>query len=130
MSFIISYRKWINRFFQDYLTEQDRMDFSRKLEDTENWLYEEGEDCDKKTYEEKLRELKMVGEAAKKRKSEFDGRKAAAEALGHTIQMAQKAVDQFKSGDELYNHLAATDIERVEKLVKEKMDWLNNSIGK
>ncbi len=106
------------------------MDFSRKLEDTENWLYEEGEDCDKKTYEEKLRELKMVGEAAKKRKSEFDGRKAAAEALGHTIQMAQKAVDQFKSGDELYNHLAATDIERVEKLVKEKMDWLNNSIGK
>ncbi len=114
----------------DYIAENDRMDYSRKLEDTENWLYEDGEDCDKKTYEDKLRDLKMVGEAAKKRKTEFEGRKIAAEALGHSLQMAQKAVDMFKAGDEKYNHIAASEVERVEKLVQEKMGWLNDSIGR
>lgn len=38
---------------------QDRDAFSLKLEDTENWLYEEGEDQQKQVYIDKLAELKV-----------------------------------------------------------------------
>lgn len=38
---------------------QDRNSFTLKLEDTENWLYEEGEDQPKQVYIDKLVELKV-----------------------------------------------------------------------
>lgn len=38
---------------------QERDSFSLKLEDTENWLYEEGEDQQKQVYIDKLTELKV-----------------------------------------------------------------------
>ena len=39
---------------------QDRDSFSLKLEDTENWLYEDGEDQQKQVYIDKLAELKVT----------------------------------------------------------------------
>lgn len=39
---------------------QDRDLFSLKLEDTENWLYEDGEDQQKQVYIDKLAELKVT----------------------------------------------------------------------
>lgn len=38
---------------------QDRDALSLKLEDTENWLYEDGEDQSKQVYIDKLAELKV-----------------------------------------------------------------------
>lgn len=38
---------------------QDRDALSLKLEDTENWLYEDGEDQPKQVYIDKLAELKV-----------------------------------------------------------------------
>lgn len=40
---------------------QDRNSFTLKLEDTENWLYEDGEDQPKQIYIDKLTELKVSG---------------------------------------------------------------------
>lgn len=40
---------------------QDRDTLSLKLEDTENWLYEDGEDQPKQVYIDKLDELKVTG---------------------------------------------------------------------
>lgn len=40
---------------------QDRNSFTLKLEDTENWLYEDGEDQPKQVYIDKLAELKVSG---------------------------------------------------------------------
>lgn len=39
---------------------QDRDAFSLKLEDTETWLYEDGEDQQKQVYIDKLAELKVT----------------------------------------------------------------------
>lgn len=39
---------------------QDRDALSLKLEDTENWLYEDGEDQPKQVYIDKLAELKVI----------------------------------------------------------------------
>lgn len=47
-------------FSCDGVIFQDRDTFSLKLEDTENWLYEDGEDQSKQVYIDKLNELKVT----------------------------------------------------------------------
>jgi len=43
---------------------QDRDAFSLRLEDTENWLYEDGEDQLKQVYIDRLTELKVANTTA------------------------------------------------------------------
>merc|ERR1712079_391396 len=38
-------------------------------------------------------------------------------------------VELFKAGDEKYNHLTDAEIDKVNKLIQEKSQWLNNAIG-
>ena len=127
--YIYGIREKIGDELEEYLTEEDRSKYSQQLEETENWLYEEGEDVERASYVDKLKELKLVGEAAKKRKTEFEGRRAAMEALGHTLQMAQKIVSAFKAGDEMHSHLVPSDVDRVAKLILEKQEWLDKSVA-
>merc|ERR1711874_110128 len=82
---------------------------------------------EKQIYVDKLKELRLIGEATKKRKSEYEGRKSAIEALGHSLQMASKVVDAFKNKDEQFAHLNTDDVEKVAKLIEEKKTWLDQS---
>merc|ERR1712241_1122550 len=125
--YIYDIRGKIHDELEDYLAEDSRQTYSNQLEDAENWLYEDGEDCEKQIYVDKLKELRLIGEATKKRKTEFEGRKAAIEALGHSLQMASKVVDAFKNKAEQYAHLNADDIEKVAKLIEEKKTWMDQS---
>ena len=125
--YIYEIRGKIHEELEDYMAEDSRQVYSNQLEDTENWLYEDGEECEKQVYVDKLKELKLVGEAAKKRKSEFEGRKHAIDALGHSLQMAAKIIDAYKNEDEKYVHLNADDVEKVVKLIDEKKTWMDKS---
>merc|ERR1719510_2570433 len=124
--YIYDIRGKIHDELEDYLAEDSRQTYSNQLEDAENWLYEDGEDCEKQIYVEKLKELRLIGEATKKRKSEYEGRKSAIEALGHSLQMASKVVDAFKNKDEQFAHLNTDDVEKVAKLIEEKKTWLDH----
>merc|ERR1719414_1677496 len=125
--YIYDIRGKIHDELEEYLAEDNRAAFSNQLEDAENWLYEDGEDCEKNVYVEKLKELKLVGEASKKRKTEFEGRKAAIEFLGHSLQMASKVIDAYKNKDEQYAHLNEADVAKVAKAIEEKKTWMDQS---
>merc|ERR1719464_2294937 len=43
--------------------------------------------------------------------------------------MAAKVVKLYKAGDEKYNHLTDAEVEKVNKLIEEKSQWLNNAVG-
>merc|ERR1712045_848408 len=100
---------------EEFMLEDDRNKYSLELEDAENWLYEDGEFVEKPEYQKKLTELRVKGEAAKRRRMEFD----------QCLQLAQKVVDAYKAGDEKYNHLDAAEVEKVQKSIQEKSDWFN-----
>ena len=78
------------------MKEEDRNSFSLKLEDMENWLYEDGEFAERSVYQNKLGELKGTGESVKRRRREWEDRPAAMNQFGQCLQLAQKAVDSFK----------------------------------
>lgn len=42
-----------------FVTEKDREALCQTLDETENWLYEEGEDCQRQIYSDRLTRLKV-----------------------------------------------------------------------
>ncbi|KAG7161728.1 97 kDa heat shock protein-like [Homarus americanus] len=121
-----------SRIYDDlgqYISEGDREKLSRLLEDTENWLYEEGEDCKKQVYLDKLVELKKQGEPIKERRREREDLPAAFESLLSSVQLARKATEQFRQDDEKYNHLDGAQVEKVEKAIGEKQEWVDKNLG-
>nr|WBG54462.1 heat shock protein [Austinograea rodriguezensis] len=127
--YVYDVRGKIHDDLEKYISDADRDKLSLQLEDTENWLYEEGEDCKKQVYLDKLVELKKQGEPIKTRKREREELPRAFEALSSSVQLVRKAVDQFKQGDEKYNHLEAAQVEKVEKAIEEKQDWVDKHLG-
>ncbi|XP_070775847.1 heat shock 70 kDa protein 4L isoform X2 [Enoplosus armatus] len=115
--------------YEKYITEEDSNRLSLMLEDTENWLYEDGEDQPKQVYEEKLDGLKRLGQPIQDRHREHEDRPRAFEELGKKLQLYMKFVDSFKQKDERYLHLSTEDMSTVEKCVSESMGWMNGKMN-
>jgi len=125
--YIYDIRSKIYDELESFISEDARTAFSGELGKLEDWLYDDGEHCDKHTYEAKLKDLRLKGEPVKVRKKEFESRQAAVDALGGSLQMAAKFLEAFKAGEERYAHLDAEDAKKVEKTLFEKRTWLDKS---
>lgn len=79
-----------------YVLENDREALIRQLDDMENWLYEDGEDCSRQVYQDKLTELKSKGEPIQNRRIENEVRPIVIEDFAKSLQLALKAVEQMK----------------------------------
>uniref|UniRef100_A0A8D0H957 Heat shock 70 kDa protein 4 n=1 Tax=Sphenodon punctatus TaxID=8508 RepID=A0A8D0H957_SPHPU len=115
--------------YEKFVCEDDRNSFVLKLEDTEIWLYEDGEDQPKQVYIDKLAELKALGQPIQARFQESEDRPKVFEELGKQIQQYMKSVHAFKTKDEQYDHLDAEDVAKMEQSVNEAMEWMNNKLN-
>ncbi|CAJ0954227.1 unnamed protein product [Ranitomeya imitator] len=115
--------------YEKFVNEDDRNSFILKLEDTENWLYEDGEDQSKQVYIDKITDLKNLGQPIQTRYQEFEDRPKAFEELGKQIQLYLKVINAYKNKEEAYDHLDAADMEKVEKTTNEAMEWMNNKMN-
>jgi len=107
-----------------FVKPDDRDKLVSNLDAMETWLYEEGEDCNRQVYAEKLTSLKSSGEPIKNRKNDFEARTAALEEFSKCIQLSLKVIGQFKAGDEKFNHLDAQEVAKVEETVNTASGWL------
>lgn len=115
--------------YEKFITEDDSRKITLMLEDTENWLYEEGEDQPKHIYVEKLQEIKKLGGPIHDRFMEHEERPKALNDLGKKIQLLMKSVEGYKNKDEKYDHIDPVDMEKVEKYINEAMSWLNSKMN-
>ncbi|XP_073727156.1 heat shock 70 kDa protein 4a [Misgurnus anguillicaudatus] len=127
--YVYEMRDKLHGVLENFVSETDRDSFSLKLEDTENWLYEEGEDQQKQVYIDKLAELKKLGDPIRNRFIEADERPKAFDELGRQIQQYRKIVEAYKAKDELYDHLDELEVMKVEKQVNDVMTWMNNKMN-
>lgn len=112
--------------YGEFVGEQDHQNFLRLLTQTEDWLYEEGEDQAKQAYVDKLEELMKIGTPIKVRFQEAEERPKALEELGQRLQHYAKMAADFRDGDEKYNHIDESEMKKVEKSVNEAMEWMND----
>lgn len=127
--YVYELREKLCGVYQKYITEEDSNRLTLMLEDTENWLYEDGEDQPKQVYEEKLDGLKRLGHPIQERHRENEDRPRAFEELGKKLQLYMKFVDSYRQKDERFIHLTPEEMSTVEKCVNESMGWLNSKMN-
>ncbi|XP_077587069.1 heat shock 70 kDa protein 4L [Stigmatopora nigra] len=127
--YVYDLRNKLCGIYEKYITEEDSNRLTLLLEDTENWLYEEGEDQTKNVYVEKLDALKNLGQPIQERHREHEDRPKAFEELGKRLQYYMKFVDAYKQKDERYLHVAVEDVNTVEKCLNDSMVWMNGKIN-
>uniref|UniRef100_H2L7I3 Heat shock protein 4a n=1 Tax=Oryzias latipes TaxID=8090 RepID=H2L7I3_ORYLA len=127
--YVYEMRDKLHGVLEKFVNEAERDAFSLKLEDTENWLYEEGEDQQKQVYIDKLAELKKIGQPIYSRYMEAEERPKAFEELGRRIQMYMKIVEAYKAKEEQYDHLDEMEVTQVDKQVSEAMIWMNSKLN-
>ncbi|CAG4940610.1 unnamed protein product [Colias eurytheme] len=111
----------------DFIAEDQRSRLVNQLDSLEQWLYDEGEDQNRQVYSDKLTELRTEGEPIKQRRLEFELRPGALDDFALAIQLTNKAVDQYKSGDAKYAHLSEADIQKVCDASKSALNWLEGA---
>uniref|UniRef100_A0A8C4EI21 Heat shock protein 4a n=1 Tax=Dicentrarchus labrax TaxID=13489 RepID=A0A8C4EI21_DICLA len=129
--YVYEMRDKLHGVLEKFVNEADRDTFSLKLEDTENWLYEDGEDQHKQVYVDKLAELKGNSKTPiqKRRYMEAEERPKAFEELGRQIQLYMKIIEAYKAKEEQYTHLDELEVTRVDKQVNDAMAWMNSKMN-
>ncbi|XP_064811397.1 heat shock 70 kDa protein 4-like isoform X2 [Oncorhynchus masou masou] len=127
--YVYDMRDKLHGRLEKFVSEADRDTLSLQLEDTENWLYEDGEDQPKQQYIDKLAVLKKLGQPIQERYMESEERPRAYDDMGKRIQMYMKIVEAYKTKEEQYDHLDQEEINKVDKMVNEAMIWLNSKMN-
>ncbi|XP_068181224.1 heat shock 70 kDa protein 4b [Antennarius striatus] len=127
--YVYDMRDKLHGMLEKFVSESDRQAFSKKLEDTENWLYEDGEDQTKQVYIDRLAELKKLGQPIQERYIEAEERPKAFDEMGKQIQQYMKFVEAYKMKEEQYDHLDEADVTKVDKQTNDAMIWMNSAMN-
>ncbi|XP_044748143.1 heat shock 70 kDa protein 4 isoform X2 [Coccinella septempunctata] len=111
----------------EFVAENDRLNLVQQLDHMENWLYEEGEECNRQVYCDKLAELKGKGEPIQNRRIEAELRPIVFEDFGKSLQLCQKILDKIRSKDPKYAHLTDEDVKKVEQTLVSSFEWLEQA---
>lgn len=114
----------------EYVDEQIREQICHQLDELENWLYEDGETCEREAYKNRLGDLHQKTDPIKLRHDEYEGQQQAFNDLGHAIQMSYKAVEQYRSGDAKYDHLTETEMLNITEQAEKVQRWYEDARGK
>eukprot|EP00586_Coscinodiscus_wailesii_P006344 CAMPEP_0172487582 /NCGR_PEP_ID=MMETSP1066-20121228/16713_1 /TAXON_ID=671091 /ORGANISM="Coscinodiscus wailesii, Strain CCMP2513" /LENGTH=853 /DNA_ID=CAMNT_0013254283 /DNA_START=120 /DNA_END=2681 /DNA_ORIENTATION=- len=114
---------------QPFCTDQEREVFSKALEDTENWLYEDGFDAPKSVYAEKLAEVKKMGDPIVFRYRESTTRNTAVSSLQRNIEKYKNWV-QSAQADEKYAHITEEEISTCYSKCDDISSWLYDMLDK
>eukprot|EP01018_Ginkgo_biloba_P010427 Gb_20168 [translate_table: standard] len=111
--------------YRNYATETEREELSRKLQQTEDWLYEEGDDETRGVYNAKLEELKKIGDPIEQRYKEEEARNKAARDLMYYINSYRNAA---LSKDVKFDHIDLNEKEKVLMECSKAEEWLREKI--
>lgn len=127
--YVYEMRNKLSAEYQHFITQEGRDSLLCRLEETENWLYDEGENDKKQVYIDKLASLAKVGKGVKARWEESVKRPQAFEKLAHALQMVSKSLQSYHNKEEQFSHLDSAEVEKVALAVVEKQAWFDKHIN-
>ncbi|KAL9274614.1 Heat shock 70 kDa protein 15-like protein [Drosera capensis] len=120
-AYVYDMRNKLNDKYHEFVTPSEKDDFIAKLQEAEDWLYEDGEDETKGVYIAKLEELKKLGDPIEERHKEFTERKALVNQLVYCINSYREAA---MSPDPKFDHIDLSDKQKVLNQCVEAEAWL------
>ncbi len=125
-SYIYTTRDKISTEWKSFMTDSVATDFSKKLDDAEEWLYsDEGFDSTKSKYATKLEDLQSIGNLPEMRKREETMRPGAVKRLRQSVETYLKFVN---SSDSKYDHIEQKEKHEVRSMADAAGLWLNEKL--
>eukprot|EP00898_Chlorokybus_atmophyticus_P007497 jgi/Chlat1/7749/Chrsp66S07221 len=125
-AYVYSMRNQLTDKLADFATPEQKEALLGRLQETEDWLYDEGEDESKGVYVSKLEELQKFGDPIEERAREYETRPAATQLLSEAMnsyrQMAQ-------TNDERFAHIDPAEKAKVLKECDDISSWLQDKTG-
>jgi heat shock protein 4 len=122
-SYLYEMRDKVIGELREFAPDSVREKFSAALESTENWLYEDGFDAVKSVYQEKLNEVRKIGDPIVARFRESSSRPNAVKSL-------QDAIEQYRQWlytvptDENLAHITSEEQEKCHAKCDEISGWI------
>ncbi|XP_031104810.1 heat shock 70 kDa protein 15 [Ipomoea triloba] len=107
--------------YQEFVVESEKEQLIAKLQEVEDWLYEDGEDETKGVYIAKLEELKKQGDPIEERYKEYTDRGTVIDQLVYCINSYREAA---MSNDVKFEHIELADKQKVMNECVEAEAWL------
>ncbi|OVA13876.1 Heat shock protein 70 family [Macleaya cordata] len=112
-AYVYDMRNKLHDKYQDFVTASERDELTAKLQEVEDWLYEEGEDETKGVYIAKLEELKKQGDPIEERYKESSER---GPVTGQLVYCINSFRDATMSNDPKFDHI---DMGEKQKVINE-----------
>jgi len=126
-SYVYNMRAKLNEHLSHFVTESDKTNFLKLLDETENWLYGDGAESTKSTYQKKLDELKTLGDPIVRRQIEAENRL-------DTVQSLRSAIENVKlqatTIDPKYDHIEQEEKNKIVAEAAAAQKWLNENLSK
>ncbi|TKY48147.1 Heat shock 70 kDa protein 15 [Spatholobus suberectus] len=120
-AYVYDMRNKLNDKYQEFVIDSEREAFTAKLQEVEDWLYEDGEDETKGVYIAKLEELKKQGDPIEERYKEYMERGTVIDQLIYCINSYREAA---MSNDPKFDHIDINEKQKVLNECVEAENWL------
>ena len=120
-AYVYNMRSKLNDKYHEFVTESEREAFIARLQEVEDWLYEDGEDETKGVYIAKLEDLKKQGDPIEERVKEHAERGTVIEQLAYCVNSYREAA---ASNDAKFEHIDLADKQKVLNECVEAEAWL------
>ncbi|KAL2493089.1 Heat shock 70 kDa protein 14 [Abeliophyllum distichum] len=120
-AYVYDMRNKLTDKYQEFVVDSEREQFMAKLQEVEDWLYEDGEDETKGVYIAKLEELKKQGDPIEERYKEHIERGPVCDQLIYCINSYREAA---MSNDPKFDHIDLADKQKVLNECVEAEAWL------
>merc|ERR1711879_894192 len=127
--FVYGSREKLTTQYGDFATDAEKTSINELLQNTEDWLYEDGYDEKKQVYLEKLDELKAVTNPIVKRHTEFITRQPALDKLGQQILKVEKFLRKYDAKDDSVSHIEEKKYDQVKKSLNEQRNWYDKTLS-
>ncbi|CAJ1955198.1 unnamed protein product [Sphenostylis stenocarpa] len=120
-AYVYDMRNKLNDKYHEFVIDSEREAFTAKLQEVEDWLYEDGEDETKGVYIAKLEELKKQGDPIEERYKESMERGSVIDTLVYCINSYR---DAAMSNEPKFDHIDIDEKQKVLNECVEAENWL------
>ncbi|KAH7865813.1 hypothetical protein Vadar_011568 [Vaccinium darrowii] len=120
-AYVYDMRNKLHDKYQEFVIDSEREEFTAKLQEVEDWLYEDGEDETKGVYIAKLEELKKQGDPIEERYKEHTERGPVIDQLVYCVNSFREAAI---SSDPKFDHIDLAEKQKVINECVEAEAWL------
>ena len=125
--YLYDIRSKIESNYEKFASDEEKAKLFKKVSETEDWLYGEGEEATKSVYVSRLQELKVIGGPITERAREYELLPQAELVLRQTI---TDYMNFTKSTEERYAHIEAADRVKVAAECAKKQKWIDENMAK